>query len=256
MQTRFHHVLLTRFNVRVSYAPRPTHDWLHHRVTLFEKFCLPSVAEQTCQDFTWIICFDEESREFFHDKLLEYRKYVKIIPLFFRGKFSLYKIRRCLRSLVCGYDYMISTRLDNDDAICLEYVESIQNVFRPIDGLAVNFPSGFVWHEGRAFELQLFNNPFLSLIESTCSCRTVWCRNHPDLKDIVRVVQVNHQPAWLQVVHGRNVSNSVRGKQTDFSLHSSRFPNLSFEREIAYGGGCIRQGERTQECWKRRAASI
>src|SRR5208282_1904259 len=58
----FSHVLLTRFNVRLS-SPEtpPSDDWIAHRLDLFQRYCVPSVASQTVQDFRWIVLIDSRT---------------------------------------------------------------------------------------------------------------------------------------------------------------------------------------------------
>jgi hypothetical protein len=61
----FSHVLITRFNIRVPCGERPTaewkppsKEWMLHRLDLFERYCLPSVASQSVQNFHWILLVD------------------------------------------------------------------------------------------------------------------------------------------------------------------------------------------------------
>jgi hypothetical protein len=40
------------------------------------------------------------------------------------------------------------------------------------------------------------------------------------------VIEIGGEPGWLQVIHGRNVSNRIRGKLVCSSSHIDRFPGL------------------------------
>ena len=54
-----YHYLLTRFNLALwiedkNGAAIDREEWLKRRMALFETFCLPSVKNQSCQNFSWI----------------------------------------------------------------------------------------------------------------------------------------------------------------------------------------------------------
>lgn len=58
-----YHYLLTRFNLALwiedkNGAAIDREEWLKRRMALFETFCLPSVKNQSCQNFSWILLVD------------------------------------------------------------------------------------------------------------------------------------------------------------------------------------------------------
>ena len=60
------HFIITRFNLRIwqqdkNNIPTHTSEWLEHRFELFEKYCLPSVENQTNKNFIWLCMFDKET---------------------------------------------------------------------------------------------------------------------------------------------------------------------------------------------------
>jgi hypothetical protein len=64
---KFQHFVLTTFNVRRKDFEKDKHgnpvlteEWLEHRITLFEKFCFPSMRNQSNLDFRWLVCFANE----------------------------------------------------------------------------------------------------------------------------------------------------------------------------------------------------
>lgn len=55
----FDHFILTRFNVRVpGWARQTDDDWLRNRISLFERYCVTSVANKTSKEFRWLVFFD------------------------------------------------------------------------------------------------------------------------------------------------------------------------------------------------------
>jgi hypothetical protein len=81
----FSHFIITRFNLRL-YArdkknkPVRTEQWLKYRFDIFEQYCLPSVAAQTCADFTWLCLFDEQTPDFYRLRIASYRA---VCPYFY-----------------------------------------------------------------------------------------------------------------------------------------------------------------------------
>ena len=68
MGGKFTHYLITRFNIvektRVwdkNEQPILDADWLHHRLDLFTRFCVPTVAGQSEKSFKWLIYLDTAS---------------------------------------------------------------------------------------------------------------------------------------------------------------------------------------------------
>ena len=117
------HYLLTRFNLRLWPHNKvgeetQTEEWQRRRVALFETYTLSSVAAQTCQDFVWIILFDS-------------CKQIKVISV--KGAYSR-AFARIYRDVMVkdldGYKGpVISTYLDNDDAIARCFVSDVQRIF-------------------------------------------------------------------------------------------------------------------------------
>ena len=48
---------------------------------LFERYTLPSVVAQTCQDFVWIILIDGDSPQWFLDKTRHWKEDCKQIKV-------------------------------------------------------------------------------------------------------------------------------------------------------------------------------
>lgn len=84
------HFFLTRFNILLWREDKEgnkvrTSKWLEHRFQLFEKYCLPSIIGQTCQDFEWIVLFDSTTTEKYKGKIAEYQKECpQLIPVYVR----------------------------------------------------------------------------------------------------------------------------------------------------------------------------
>jgi hypothetical protein len=90
---------------------------------------------------------------------------------------------------------------------------------------AFNFTNGFVMHGPRLYAMTHHCNPFASWLEPwNDDMRTAPSIHHMHLAEHGPVIQINGAHTWLQVVHGGNVSNRVRGKRVDPSTIRGRFP--------------------------------
>ena len=127
------HFFLTRFNILVWNIAKVgqkvrTMKWLEHRFSLFEKYCLPSVKSQTCQDFEWIVLFDSMTPDVFKEKISAYQKEChQLIPVFVEpenGRFFADIFRAEIVKRLKA-ERVLSTYLDNDDALNVRFVEDI-----------------------------------------------------------------------------------------------------------------------------------
>lgn len=55
-------------------------------------------------------------------------------------------------------------------------------------------------------------NAFCSVRSSWSAPVTCWSARHNQLSEIMATEEIGGPPAWLQVVHGLNVSNRIRGR--------------------------------------------
>ena len=76
----FSHLLLTRFNVRMGLADALVLDesWLDHRLDLFRRFTVPTVAAQTEPNFRWLLFLDRDTPAAFLARLEQLRNEVRL----------------------------------------------------------------------------------------------------------------------------------------------------------------------------------
>lgn len=212
--TRFNRGLFTKNDTKQRGKPGPADAWMKHRIELFKRFCLPSVTGQTCQDFTWLIFFDPNTPKSYFRSLEHLSSYKNFIPIF-GGGFK----KAILRHLAPETGFIITTRLDNDDALHVSAIHQIQNHFHFQNRLALNFPLGYRLANNRLFLVKHHSNPFLSLIEQVHrdalgnpEVFTVMAQKHGEISKLAPLRQLLAKPMWLQVIHGRNWKNQVGGK--------------------------------------------
>jgi Putative rhamnosyl transferase len=225
----FTHILLTRFNVEAGYgAPNLRLDpkWLEYRFQLFDRFCYPSVCAQSNQNFKWLVFFDIQTPESFKPRIERYAQWKKFIPVYVHGYFS----DSVLGTAIANHieresSHLITTRLDNDDAITQNFVELIQLEFRTQDCEFINFTQGYCLHNHKLYQVEDRSNAFISLIEflSSSTPKTVLCVAHNKLDTIGKIRQIAHEVGWLQVIHHGNVSNIVRGNRQPLEFLGNHF---------------------------------
>jgi hypothetical protein len=222
------HVLLTRFNLPtdgVEGLIRAQEGWLRERVALFESYCAPSVFGQTCQNFRWIIYFDPDSPEWLKDWISENAP-ERFTPVF-RCSVSSDDVVTDIKALLgCGNSILVTSSIDNDDAVALDFVERVQGAASAIERTAIYVTYGLIKKGSRIYLRRDARNAFCSVVESWESPSTCWCDWHNLLGNRMKVLQLAEDPGWLQVVHGRNVSNRVRGRLVSPSQYVRLFPGL------------------------------
>lgn len=224
------HAVVTRFNLpspgleaRIRNSP----GWLDHRIRLFERYTLPSMTRQTAVGATWLVYVDPASPPWLIDRLTAHES---------RGLLHLRHRTEVSRSVLLGdiadavggtAPTLITTNLDNDDGLASDFLARIQAVEPPASRSAIFLSSGLVVTARGAYLHHDPSNAFASVREPWDSAaHTCWWDWHTLLRRSMPTVSVPGPPAWLQVVHGRNVSNRTRGHLIDHEAHRPRFGDL------------------------------
>jgi hypothetical protein len=212
----FTHLVLTRFNTAVAYAPTAKGletDWLTARLALFERYCLPSVAAQQGADFRWLIFFDAASPAWFKTKISSFEPLVT--PIYVEGEASDAILRRLIvQTGLVTSSHLLTTRLDNDDAIAKDHLGRVQRAFCGQDREFIRFPWGLQSFRGHLYQVYWPANPFLSLVEKVESGNrfdTVMCVRHDRIAGSGPIKQILCSPQWLQTLHESNLGNVLRG---------------------------------------------
>jgi hypothetical protein len=221
------HAILTRFNlpsVGAESVIRAKNDWLTQRVELFERYCLPSVLAQTTSDFRWLIYFDPESPAWLKERIESWTAHDSFVPLF-RAEVAREELLSDIELHVGRrHDWLITTNLDNDDAIAVDFVERVQSAPIRSGRHAIYLGNGLIRTGDSVFARRDSCNAFCSVREPWIEAQTCWSEWHNLLPTVMPVEIVDGQPGWLQVVHGNNVTNRIRGRLTDPAPYRQLFP--------------------------------
>ncbi len=223
------HVVLTRFNLPtagVESLVRASDGWLRNRNRLFERYCVPSVRAQSCQDFKWIIYFDPDSPTWLQSKIksaVDDGTYTAI----FRRAVSRTELLSDIRAISDPTrSTLLTTNLDNDDGLAIDFVERLQNARPAAKRTALYMTRGLIRSDEQLYLRTDPANAFCSVREPADDPVTAWADWHNRLGRTMPVEEINESPTWLQVVHGQNVSNRARGIRVSPTPYRERFAGL------------------------------
>jgi len=219
------HFIFTKFNMPgFKGNPHMDPEWIEGRIELFKKWLLPSMKQQTCQDFRWFMHVWGRTPDKQAEKLFALQEeYDKLELLWICNREDWHvEWLRDIRNRVEPGDLWTS-RIDSDDAVHKAFVEMVQGsgVYA---GNYLCFGNGIMHNTqtGKCFQRNYYRNPFLSYHETSY-------RDAP--KDIVTVHNRQHchaepissssleTPMWLQNVHGGNRGNKFSpGKNEIFNF--------------------------------------
>ena len=224
-QLEIQHFILTRFNLRLWNRDKEGHSvrtlgWLEHRFRIFEEYCLPSIYNQTCQEFGWIVLFDSKTPEIYRKKIEEYKiKCPQLIPVFvepdqgrFFAKIFREEVVKRLKSR-----RVITTYLDNDDALSVKFVEDLQSRVASLeDGTFINYTDGYQFYTDYKYMMQINypRNHFMSVVENgnPNMVKTIYGYGSHYYVDRIKNAKfeiVSRLPMWCEVIHERNMGNDA-----------------------------------------------
>jgi hypothetical protein len=192
-------------------------QWLQHRFELFETYCLPSISAQTSKNFCWIVMSDRRTPDDFLDRLRKtLATHCRSYDILLTSSDHKTEFRSRIKTLLRpDTTHLVTTRLDNDDAIHREFIARVQLCFDRQDYTFVEFLNGYTYdiHSSQLRSLNFPGNPFVSLIERVhAASTTVYCGMHRTLCKRGTMMSLSSPAAWMQIIHDRNIGNRTRGK--------------------------------------------
>jgi len=239
MPPEIQHMVETRFSVELGRrADGFTRAWCAERLRLLRRFCLPSIAAQSSDRFTWLVLCDESTDR---QGMAELREEERRLPAL---RIELTSIDRPPRSVVRSLvrpsaDVLITTQLDSDDLIADAYLEAVQSYAAAFHrsshrDLLVNYPRGYRLdlESMGLYEERLANSSFHSLLERprAAPVETVLRANHAVLRQYHFTHQDESMHAWAIVVHGGNLANRIRPSSPLKGTADAGIPGFSFGR--------------------------
>lgn len=219
------HFILTRFNLRLWKHDKNgrtvrSDDWLADRFDVFEKYCFPSVVGQSCQDFEWIVLFDSETSEYYRQRIDAYKDLCpQFVPVFVKPEHGRY-FGQIFKKIVCERiksERVITTYLDNDDAINVGFVGDVQQrALNLVDKTFISYSDGVQYYTDMHLLLKVHypRNHFMSVIEAgdRSSLKTIYgYGSHYYIEKIsgAAIEYIKDCLMWCEVIHERNMGNDA-----------------------------------------------
>lgn len=227
----FKHFILTPFYVRrvLNGAERalPSEDWLNERISLFERYCYPSVRSQSRHQFSWLLYMDPSTPAASLQRINDITGEDPRIKICLCDALSRDQIVAGIRrNMDESTRWVLSTRLDNDDGWHEDFVARVQSEVKPGVREFLNFPEGVIVAGQRLYSYHHQSNAFISFSEPSEDMQTPFAKGHELLSEVAPIRQIPGGAAFYQVVHGANFSNKIRGVRITRSEGSRDFKNL------------------------------
>lgn len=222
------HIILTRYNLPISFANSDTsavrqqETWLTERKVLFDKYCLPAMKAQTNKNFSWFIGFDPQTPP-------EYWDYLEGVgtPVFANSRTDFRN--KVIEEMETGEADTIISRVDNDDALSVNFVETVQAMAAGIFSTRTTMGLPHVLHFRHGWEIdhktnqvytrQFPNSSFFSLLLDKCKSTEIFdidAGHHAHVSKHFPVTNISlKDPMWMISVHGDNIGNEISGKKID-----------------------------------------
>lgn len=119
------------------------------------------------------------------------------------------------------YDYIVTTRLDNDDALHRDYIARVQELIETEQAERMyNFLYGYQLNLNLGVVQKYYypNSHFTTLVENKNALfRSAFYGDHRFVKMLHNVKDVVAEPLWCELLHGKNVANvmSISYKSED-----------------------------------------
>lgn len=241
----FDHVLLTRFSAVLHDGAPPVGDeWLYYRLAFFIDACHASVTSQRgAVPFDWLVLLDDRCSEEFRDDIEQLAEGA-FTPIWTHEPFRRDSFAQPVADLTAAADggpapHLITTRIDSDDAMAVDFMAAVQGQFAAQQRLFVNFTRGVqIDRTGAVYLSDTLSSPFLSLIERREQGRlpaTVYVAKHARARAHGPIREVSAPVMWAQVVHGINLSNIVNGTQVSPQVLADRF-DMALGYDAGLGG--------------------
>jgi len=223
------HVILTRFNLpsigAESYI-RAQEGWLKNRWELFQRYCVPSVRAQVEKNFVWLVFLDPESPRWLVDGMASFERESLLVTSYRTGVDRDELLKDITTALGTRRERLVTTNLDNDDGIASDFVSRIQATVHDGPTRAIYLTNGLIKGGDSIYFRHDRHNAFCTVSAPWNAPRTCWATWHNLLTTEMPADEVGGDPAWLQVIHGTNVSNKIRGRLASSKSYQDSFPGL------------------------------
>lgn len=181
-------------------------DTLPLRNKIFKDYLLPSIQEQECQDFEWLLLIDEDmdiwTIEFYKDY------WTIIITKGWQWRDNVCDYIKNNNSI---WETILTTRLDSDDFINPWFVKTICNYYKQWEPLQLLTLCTWAEMDYNTKDIYLFerkySNPFITLKEIHPNIESVYHLKHWEMEQEYQTKYIfTDQPLWCRILHWYNAA--------------------------------------------------
>jgi len=209
---KFQHFIISRFNLSLydCMSEQVAEVWMYYRMSLFDTFCYPSIVNQENQNFIWLVFLSDKTPE--HYRQL-FSKHNRMIPIYCKEQgFDDIQIKGFVNKHIKQFvdsdaEYLITSRVDIDDMISKDYVQSVQTEMPMTDNTNLVFSLGYVLDlpSKTLMERKYVYNQFPSYIEkNTDNFKTVWFAGHHQIHLTTETKIIEQGRKWCWILHAKN----------------------------------------------------
>lgn len=190
------------------------------RFFLFEKYCFPSIINQSNKDFEWLCLFDVNTSSIWKQRINEY---ISIFPNFKAHYLNIdqtINLTDYLSNFILedisntNIDHIVTLRFDNDDSLNIDMINELKNKIsnqNEVGFYSFNYGLQYFTKYNSIKGYYFPNNHFLARLEKVNNeLETVMACNHT--KVMTEYTQFNYKndvPMWIEIIHEKNIVNEV-----------------------------------------------
>lgn len=210
------HLIICRYNQNL-YSTNPYNildkdKWMTDRLIKFKRL-LNSLNKQTCLDFKFIVFVDNKTPDKHRKEIFNL---INCTLKNVKWEISEQKIETFLKNLKINTDFIITSRIDNDDEYLPNFVKTVQESFNrreeviDVKGLQYDLINNKKYTSGR----ETPNSPFISLVEKNGTIKSVYYCSHTNMcKNFKCRFADNVGYQYIQNIHDNNIKNKIIGKK-------------------------------------------
>jgi len=164
------HFIITRFMIEYwpfDEFPKKIYkeDYILNGIRVMKKYLFPSLENQSCKQFIWILMLGNKANITYVKSLLDFKNSFQSIVIYKKD------IKNYLKNASKGSDILITTRIDYDDRIYYDAINDVRkaiNINKPM--LLYGYNSGVHYYESNnqyyEFNISYNNNGVMSIFIS------------------------------------------------------------------------------------------
>jgi len=220
------HIIVTRLAIkwRFSETNLTWDQWVKSSISLMDRFCRSSLKNQTDQDFTLLSIVDQDINEY--GNVLDNEVILKVnsVNNEYPKSNMIDVINEYIGNLE-GYDSVILTRLDRDDALRSDFIKNVKKYLQEKPDSYIDLNNSLTYdneksvaHNSKKY-FNTFVSPFVSthekIINNKIKCISLLV-DHNLVNKHLPGKKVNDLYA-MQVIHGLNLINRLYGHPIVFN---------------------------------------